>query len=74
MGNFQIEIPKPGLYFINLYVDDSLVGSSLFPAETDKPEISFSLTDEQLERIRNGELIALLKRSINLEDIANYAT
>ena len=56
-------VPKPGLYFLNVYIDDKLVGSALLAAETDRPLYSYNLEKENLASVAKGELLLLLKRS-----------
>lgn len=62
-GRFIIQIPEPGYYFINTYVDRTLTASCVLIAETDEPKFSYNLALEQIRQIQNGELINLLKRS-----------
>ncbi len=62
-GRFIIQIPEPGYYFINTYVDGTLTASCVLIAETDEPKFSYNLAPEQIRQIQNGELIKLLKRS-----------
>jgi hypothetical protein len=45
-GELIAVVPNPGIYFINIYVDDRLVGTTLLPAETDRPKFSYSLPRE----------------------------
>ncbi|MBU1630454.1 MAG: hypothetical protein KKH49_01410, partial [Candidatus Omnitrophica bacterium] len=63
LGESIVKIPNPGLYFLNIHVDDEFVGSIILPAENDKPKYSYSLLKEDLSRIQSGELLALLKRA-----------
>ena len=58
-----IEFPQPGLYFINLYIDEKLEGSILFPADNDDPEFSFGLRPEERRLIDSGVPLCLLKRA-----------
>lgn len=56
-------IPTPGIYFLNAYVDDQLVGSTVLAAETEKPRYSYMPIEEDLARIAAGEPFVLLRRS-----------
>lgn len=58
-----IYVPKPGYYFINIYVDDKLLSSSIFIAENEKPQFSFSLPPEQEKEVEDGQLLLLSKRA-----------
>jgi hypothetical protein len=62
-GALIVKIPKPGIYYFNLYVDDQFISSILLPAETDDPKYSYSLLDKDLESVRSGEVFILAKRS-----------
>lgn len=62
-GEFVVKIPEAGVYFFNLYVDDQFLSSILLAAETDKPKYSYYLLEEDLERVKSGELLILAKRS-----------
>ena len=64
-GNFVVKIPSPGLYFINAYIDDSLTVSWLLVCETEKSKFSYTLPPAETQRVSDGELIMLLKRSQN---------
>jgi hypothetical protein len=57
------QIPKAGIYYVNVYVDGEFVGCVLLFAETDKPQFSYNLYKEELDRIANGEFMILLARS-----------
>ena len=59
-------VPKPGLYFVNAYVDDEIVGSTIIAAETEKPRYSYNLRANDLASVASGELLLLLKRSQQL--------
>ncbi|MFX0066885.1 MAG: hypothetical protein ACFFC7_32535 [Candidatus Hermodarchaeota archaeon] len=65
-GRVVVKIPEPGMYYFNLYVDDQFISSILLPAENDNPKYSYTLGDEDLERIRSGEVFILAKRSKQL--------
>jgi len=58
-----VQIPKSGMYYVNVSIDGKFAGCALFYAETDKPEFSYSLNQEDLTRVTNGELLILLSRS-----------
>lgn len=58
-----VQIRKAGIYYVNAYVDTEFVGCVLLFAETDKPEFSYSLYKEDIDRIANGELFILASRS-----------
>jgi len=62
-GRFIIQIPEPGYYFINTYVDKALIASCVLIAETDKPKFSYNLKPEQLHKVQKGKLINLVKRA-----------
>jgi len=62
-GNFIIQIPKAGLYWINLYIDEKLVTSSLITAETEKAQYSYSLREEDVERVKSGDFLILPPRA-----------
>lgn len=58
-----ITVPNPGYYFVNTYVDDAMIASSILIAETDKPHFSYSLLPEAEKEIKEGQLLTLVKRS-----------
>ena len=62
-GDVIIQVPKPGYYFVNIYVDDALTGSLVLVAETDKPQFSYTLLPEMEKEVREGQLRLLVKRS-----------
>jgi len=62
-GEVVALVPTPGWYFVNVHVDDRLVGTAVLAAETDEPRFSYSLSKESIARIDAGELVVLLKRS-----------
>jgi hypothetical protein len=62
-GELVIKIPKSGLYWANLYVDNELAGVALLPAEKGEGNYSYSLRDEDSKRVKAGELLLLLQRS-----------
>lgn len=63
-GDIALPIPSPGLYYLNLYVDDKQLGSAFFFADTDRAQYSYTLLDSDAERVRRGEVIALPKGTI----------
>jgi hypothetical protein len=56
-------IPKAGIYYVNSYIDSEFLGCVLLYAETDKPQYSYSLYKEDIERVEKGELLMLMARS-----------
>ena len=62
-GELIIRIPASGVYFFNLFADNEFVTSALLAAETEEARYFWSLPEAEKERVRNGEHIALLKRS-----------
>ncbi|HSX41889.1 MAG TPA: hypothetical protein VLE93_00895 [Candidatus Saccharimonadales bacterium] len=56
-------IPRPGVYFVNLHVNDVLTGSLVLVAETSRPRYSYSLSPQDRQHIINGELFRLAKRA-----------
>jgi hypothetical protein len=58
-----ILIPKPGYYFINIYVDNKMVTSNILIAELSKAQFSFSLFQEQENEVKNGQLLLAPKRA-----------
>jgi hypothetical protein len=69
-GDLIVVVPSPGVYFINAYVDDKLVGSEILSAETDEPMFSYELFPEDIARVSAGELALMAKRSqFRTEDI-----
>lgn len=62
-GELITIVPKPGLYFVNAYVDEEMVGSTVIAAETEKPKYSYNLLPKDLASVASGELLLLLKRS-----------
>ena len=56
-------VPKPGLYFVNAYVDQQIVGSAIIAAETENPRYSYNLPAKDLASVGSGEPLLLLKRS-----------
>lgn len=62
-GRFIIQIPEPGYYFINTYIEEALISSCILIAETDEPKFSYNLEPEQLRQVQKGELINLVKKA-----------
>ena len=62
-GKVITKIPEPGMYFFSLYVDNQFISSIVLPVETDDPEYSYSLMDQDSKRLASGELLVLSKRS-----------
>lgn len=62
-GEFLIEIPKPGIYFLNAIVDEQRLTSILFAAETSEARWSYTMLDEDKEKVKNGELLCLSKEA-----------
>lgn len=62
-GKIVAVIPKPGWYFVNVYVDDQRSATALLAAETDRPQFSYKLADDILASVAAGELFVLLKRA-----------
>lgn len=62
-GRVIIQVPKPGYYFVNLYIDKILAGISVLIAETDKPKFSYSLFPAIEKEVSSGQLYLLVKRS-----------
>lgn len=67
LGDLLLRIPEPGIYFVKNFIDDEFVGAGLFVAETDNPMYSYSLADEQIKKIKSGEIYCLLKRSKQID-------
>jgi len=59
-----ILVPRPGYYFINIYVDNKMVTSNILIAELSKAQFSFSLFQEQENEVKNGQLLLAPKRAI----------
>jgi hypothetical protein len=68
-GETMVSVPTPGWYFFNLYVDDTLIGSSMICAETEKAGYSYSLLPADAERVAGGELLILSRRVPSLADL-----
>ncbi|HUV42860.1 MAG TPA: hypothetical protein VMY36_03065 [Patescibacteria group bacterium] len=62
-GDMIFKIPKPGIYFVSIYIDDTRIGTAILAAESDNPKFSFTLMPEQVAQIQKGELLNLLKRA-----------
>lgn len=62
-GDVIIQVPEPGIYFINVSVDDRRIGSLILAAETNNPRWSYTLLPEHKAQVSNGELLNLLKRA-----------
>jgi hypothetical protein len=65
-GELIALVPKPGVYFVNLSVDDQLLGSTILAAETGDPTYLFRLPRENLDQVAAGEVLVLLKRCMPL--------
>ena len=63
VGEFIIQIPKPGLYFLNAIIDDERLTSILFAAETSDAKWSYTLLDQDKEGVKKGELLCLSKEA-----------
>ncbi|MBL0351128.1 MAG: hypothetical protein IPP68_12290 [Elusimicrobia bacterium] len=66
VGEFKVDLPAAGIYFVNAYVGDQLVCSRFLNAETDKPRYSYSLLPEDAQRVAKGEFLMLPRRSRGL--------
>lgn len=64
VGEFIIQIPKPGLYFLNAIVNDQRLTSILFTAETSEARWSYTMYDEQKQQVKDGELLCLSKEAV----------
>ncbi|GEM_PF-4650257 len=62
-GELVVMVPKTGIYFVNVYVDEKLVGTAVLPAEDDHPRYSYTLTAPDAAQVAAGELLMLCKRS-----------
>lgn len=62
-GGFIIDIPQPGYYYVNTYVDDGLITTSILIAENDRPMYSYSLLPDQQEEVEDGQLLLLSKKA-----------
>lgn len=58
-----INIPEPGYYYVNAYVDTEMTATTVLIAETDQPRFSYSLLPEMEKEIQDGQLRSLVKRS-----------
>lgn len=63
IGEFLIEIPKPGIYFLNAIVDEKRLTSILFTAETSEARWSYTILDNDKESVKKGELLCLSKEA-----------
>ena len=62
-GEFLIEIPKPGIYFLNAIVDEQRLTSILFAAETSEARWSYTMLEKDRESVKKGELLCLSKEA-----------
>lgn len=62
-GEFLIEIPNPGIYFINVSVNGQRLTSILFAAETSEAKWSYSLLDKEKNEVKSGQLLCLSKEA-----------
>lgn len=67
-GEFLIEIPKPGIYFLNAIVDEERLTSILFTAETSEARWSYTLLENDKESVKKGELLCLSKEATKNKD------
>lgn len=63
VGEFLIEIPRPGIYFLNAIVDEQRLTSILFAAETSEARWSYTMLDADKESVKKGELLCLSKEA-----------
>lgn len=63
VGDFLVEIPKPGIYFLNTVVDEQRLTSILFAAETSEAKWSYTMLDSDKENVKKGELLCLSKEA-----------
>lgn len=63
VGEFLIEIPRPGIYFLNAIVDGQRITSLLFAAETSEARWSYTLLDKEKADVKNGQLLCLSKEA-----------
>jgi len=68
-GDLVIKIPEPGVYFVSLYVDEQFISSEILPAETEKPKYSYSLPEDAIRAVSEGELIILVRRSRSQKEV-----
>ena len=64
VGEFIIQIPKPGLYFLNAIVNEQRLTSILFAAESSDARYSYTIYDTEKEKVKKGELLCLAKEAV----------
>lgn len=64
VGEFIIQIPKPGLYFLNAIVNEQRLTSILFAAETSEAKYSYTMYETEKEMVKKGELLCLAKEAV----------
>ena len=60
-GETILQVPEPGFYFINAYVNDKRVASRLLSAETARAQYSYGLLPEHRAQVESGEFLVLLR-------------
>ena len=64
-----LPIPRAGWYFVNLYCDDELIGSTMLCAEQSKAVFSYSLRPGDIARVEAGELLMVLRRAKSYAEV-----
>lgn len=60
---FDLKFPKPGVYFVNLQIGDVLKGCIVVMADGNPPSMSYTLPEEELQKLRDSDFMFLAKRS-----------
>lgn len=64
MAKLTLSFEKPGIYFINVYLDEKLVGAVPVMADGNPAMLTYNLPEDSKQAIARGELLLLAKRPI----------
>lgn len=63
-GDEMIKVPSPGMYYLNIMIDNFLVGTQLLVAETENAQY-LTLLPDQIKEVASGQLLIMPKRAIS---------
>jgi hypothetical protein len=63
-AKIDLKFPKPGLYFLTLRIDGVMKGCVVLMADGYPPSRTYTLPDEEIEKLKQSGLSLLAKRSV----------
>jgi hypothetical protein len=68
-GEITLPFPHQGVYVLDQYVEDKRIARTHFMADDVNNPMSYSLMDEDIQKIKNGESLMLLRDSVNINSL-----